>query len=79
MGCYDCHRSRVPFSPLPAQIQAMKSGADIFRDPPRTIFSRNAVTTANWFLKPEQMPRVLEIAIQTAISRRGVAVVTLPR
>src|ERR1700692_4484737 len=28
--------------------------------------------------QPEQMPRVLEIAMQTAISRRGVAVVTLP-
>jgi pyruvate dehydrogenase (quinone) len=27
---------------------------------------------------PDQMPRVLEIAIQTAISRRGVAVVTIP-
>src|SRR5262249_54142208 len=27
---------------------------------------------------PEQMPRVLEIAMQTAISRRGVAVVALP-
>src|SRR6202044_1929666 len=28
--------------------------------------------------QPEQMPRVLEIAIQTAISRRGVAVVVIP-
>jgi thiamine pyrophosphate-dependent acetolactate synthase large subunit-like protein len=26
----------------------------------------------------DQMPRVLEIAMQTAISRRGVAVITLP-
>ncbi len=27
---------------------------------------------------PEQMPRVLEIAMQTAVSRRGVSVITLP-
>ncbi len=27
---------------------------------------------------PEQMPRVLEIAIQAAVSRRGVAVVAIP-
>jgi len=27
---------------------------------------------------PEQMPRVLEIAMQTAVSRRGVSVVILP-
>ena len=27
---------------------------------------------------PEQMPRVLEIAMQTAISRRGVAVIAMP-
>jgi len=26
----------------------------------------------------EQMPRVLEIAMQTAISRRGVAVIVIP-
>src|ERR1700684_815320 len=29
-------------------------------------------------LQPEQMPRVLEIAMQTAISKRGVAVIALP-
>src|ERR1035437_6720883 len=28
--------------------------------------------------QPEQMPRVLEIAMQTALSRRGVAVIALP-
>ena len=28
--------------------------------------------------QPEQMPRVLEIAILTAISRRGVAVLAIP-
>src|SRR4029077_8424204 len=28
--------------------------------------------------EPEQMPRVLEIAMQTAISKRGVAVVAIP-
>jgi hypothetical protein len=27
---------------------------------------------------PEQMPRALEIAMQTAVSRRGVSVITLP-
>jgi pyruvate dehydrogenase (quinone) len=28
--------------------------------------------------QPEQMPRVLEIAVQTAVSRRGISVVVLP-
>ena len=27
---------------------------------------------------PEQMPRILEIAVQTAVSRRGVSVLVLP-
>ena len=77
-GLYDCHRSRVPVLAIAAQIPATKSAADIFRKPTRNISSPSAVITANWSRKPEQMPRVLEIAMQTAISRRGVAVIALP-
>jgi pyruvate dehydrogenase (quinone) len=55
----------------------MKSGADTFRRLILSICSRSAAITVSWY-QPEQMPRVLEIAMQTALSRRGVAVVTLP-
>jgi pyruvate dehydrogenase (quinone) len=45
------------------------------------ILSHHQLTTLNVAThpsQPEQMPRVLEIAMQTALSRRGVAVISLP-
>src|SRR5207244_2086104 len=66
------------FLPSPRKFQVRKLAAAIFRRRIRNIFSRNAATTASWFPIPEQMPRVLEIAMQTAIARHGVSVVAMP-
>jgi len=59
------------------KFQAMKSEVDISGDQTRHL-SRSAATIVNLFPKVEQMPRVLEIAMQTALSRRGVSVVAIP-
>jgi thiamine pyrophosphate-dependent acetolactate synthase large subunit-like protein len=56
----------------------LKSGVDIFRRLILSICSRSAAITGELVSQPEQMPRVLEIAMQTALSKRGVAVITLP-
>jgi pyruvate dehydrogenase (quinone) len=77
-GLYDCHRSRVPVLAIAAQIPSQEIGSGYFQETrPEHLFAQcshycEAVS------HPEQMPRVLEIAIQTAISRRGVSVVTIP-
>jgi pyruvate dehydrogenase (quinone) len=77
-GLYDCHRSRVPVLAIAAQIPSDELGSGYFQEThPEHLFaqcSHYCETIAH----PEQMPRILEIAMQTAISRRGVAVVVLP-
>src|SRR6201987_245256 len=77
-GLYDCHRSRVPVLAIAAQIPSAEIGSGYFQEThPDQLFSQCS-HYCELVSQPEQMPRVLEIAMQTAISRRGVAVVAIP-
>src|ERR1700694_1294422 len=77
-GLYDCHRSRVPVLAIAAQIPSNEIGSGYFQEThPEHLFAQCSPYCELWS-HPEQMPRVLEIAIQTAIARRGVSVVALP-
>jgi pyruvate dehydrogenase (quinone) len=77
-GLYDCHRSRVPVLAIAAQIPSNEIGSGYFQEThPEQLFAQCS-HYCELVSQPEQMPRVLEIAMQTALSRRGVAVVVLP-
>ena len=77
-GLYDCHRSRVPVLAIAAQIPSHEIGSGYFQEThPEHVFAQCS-HYCELISQPEQMPRVLEIAMQTALSRRGVAVVALP-
>src|ERR1700691_5732265 len=77
-GLYDCHRTRVPVLAIAAQIPSNEIGSGYFQEThPEHLFAQCS-DYCELISQAEQMPRVLEIAMQTAISRRGVAVVTLP-
>jgi len=77
-GLYDCQRNRVPVLAIAAQIPSPEIGSAYFQEThPEHLFAQCSHYT-ELISHPEQMPRVLEIAMQTAISRRGVAVITLP-
>jgi pyruvate dehydrogenase (quinone) len=77
-GLYDCHRSRVPVLAIAAQIPSSEVGSGYFQETdPEQLFA-NCSYYRELVSHPEQMPRVLEIAMQTAIAKRGVAVVTIP-
>jgi pyruvate dehydrogenase (quinone) len=77
-GLYDCHRSRVPVLAIAAQIPSNEMGSGYFQEThPEHLFAQCS-HYCELVSKPEQMPRILEIAMQTAISRRGVAVIALP-
>jgi pyruvate dehydrogenase (quinone) len=77
-GLYDCHRSRVPVLAIAAHIPSNEIGSNYFQETrPESLF-RECSHYCELISQAEQMPRVLEIAMQTAISRRGVAVVVLP-
>src|ERR1700740_3341392 len=77
-GLYDCHRSRVPVLAIAAQIPSNEVGSGYFQEThPEHLFAQCS-HYCELVSHPEQMPRVLELAIQTAVSRRGVAVVSIP-
>lgn len=77
-GLYDCHRSRVPVLAIAAQIPSSEIGSNYFQETnPQHLFAQCS-HYCELVSQPEQMPRTLEIAIQTATSRRGVSVVALP-
>jgi pyruvate dehydrogenase (quinone) len=77
-GLYDCHRSRVPVLAIAAQIPSHEIGSGYFQETrPEHLFAQCS-QYCELVSQPEQMPRVVEIAIQSALSRRGVAVVALP-
>jgi pyruvate dehydrogenase (quinone) len=77
-GLYDCHRSRVPVLAIAAQIPSHEIGSGYFQEThPEHLFAQCS-HYCELVSQPEQMPRVLEIAIQSALARRGVSVVAIP-
>src|SRR6201992_1477654 len=77
-GLYDCHRSRVPVLGIAAQIPSAEMGSSYFQEThPEHLFAQCS-HYCELVSDVSQMPRVLEIAMQTAISKRGVSVIALP-
>jgi pyruvate dehydrogenase (quinone) len=77
-GLYDCHRSRVPVLAIAAQIPSDEIGSNYFQETnPQHLFQQCS-HYCEQVSQPGQMPRLLEIAIQTAVARRGVSVVSIP-
>ena len=77
-GLYDANRSRVPVLAIASHIPSYEIGSQYFQEThPESIF-RECSHYCELISQAEQMPRVLEIAIQTALAKRGVAVVILP-
>jgi len=77
-GLYDCHRSRVPVLAIAAQIPSQEIGSGYFQETnPQSLF-KDCSHYCELISQADQMPRVLGIAMRTAITKRGVAVVVIP-
>jgi pyruvate dehydrogenase (quinone) len=77
-GLFDCHRSRVPVLAIAAHIPSSEIGSGYFQEThPQELF-RECSHYCELVSDPAQMPRVLEIAIRTAIGERGVSVIVIP-
>ena len=77
-GLFDANRSRVPVLAVAAHIPRVEIGDTYFQEThPQELF-RECSVYCELVSVPEQLPRVLEIAMRTALQRRGVAVVVVP-
>ena len=77
-GLYDANRSRVPVLAIAAHIPEDEIGSQYFQEThPQNLF-RECSVYCELVSEPEQMPRVLEIAMRMALARGGVGVVVVP-
>jgi len=77
-GLFDCHRNRVPVLAIAAQIPSYEIGSGYFQETRPDHLFQECSHYCELISQPEQMPRVLGIAMRTAITKRGVAVVIIP-
>jgi pyruvate dehydrogenase (quinone) len=77
-GLYDCQRSHAPVLAIASHIPSSEIGTGYFQETHPTLLFQECSHYCELIATPKQMPRVLQIAMQTAVSRRGVAVVVLP-
>jgi pyruvate dehydrogenase (quinone) len=77
-GLYDANRSGTPVLAIAAHIPREEIGGAYFQEThPQELF-RECSVYAELVSVPDQLPRVLEIAMRSALERGGVAVVIIP-
>ncbi len=77
-GLFDAHRNRVPVLAIASHIPSSEIGGGYFQEThPQELF-RECSVYCEMIGDPSQLPWVLEIAMRTAVEKRGVAVVVVP-
>src|SRR5262249_10698666 len=77
-GLFDAHRSLAPVLAIAAHIPSSKIATGSFQRPPPDPLCRECSHYCELVCNPRQFPRVLQTAMQHAISKRGVSVIVLP-
>ncbi|MEU4084099.1 pyruvate dehydrogenase [Streptomyces aureus] len=77
-GLYDAHRSMAPVLALASQIPSGEIGLGYFQETHPDQLFRECSHYSELISNPQQMPRLLQTAIQNAVGRSGVSVVALP-
>ncbi|MFJ9038110.1 pyruvate dehydrogenase [Streptomyces sp. NPDC102406] len=77
-GLYDAHRSMAPVLALASHIPSGEIGLGFFQETHPDRLFQECSHYCEMISSPKQMPRVLQTAIQHAVGRSGVSVVTLP-
>ncbi|HOQ22665.1 MAG TPA: ubiquinone-dependent pyruvate dehydrogenase [Microbacterium sp.] len=77
-GLFDANRTRVPVLAIASHIPSAEIGSSYFQEThPQELF-RECSVYSELVGDPSQLPWVLEIAMRTAVEKRGVAVVVVP-
>jgi pyruvate dehydrogenase (quinone) len=77
-GLFDANRSRVPVVAIASHIPGDEIGGEYFQEThPQDLF-RECSVYCELAAVPEQLPRMLEMAMRAALQRGGVGVVVVP-
>ena len=77
-GLFDCHRSMAPVLAIASHIPTTEIGTAFFQETHPEILFRECSHYCELISNPKQVPRVLHIAMQSAVGKGGVGVVVLP-
>ncbi|MFC0438671.1 pyruvate dehydrogenase [Kutzneria buriramensis] len=77
-GLYDAHRTGAPVLAIASHIPSTQIGTNYFQEThPQHLFLECSAY-CELVSRPEQLPRLQRIAMQTALAKQGVAVLVLP-
>jgi len=76
-GLYDCNRSGAPVLAIAAHVPSSEIGTSYFQETHPELIFQECSKYCETIASGRQMPRVLQIAMQHAISLKGVAVIAL--
>ncbi|AXB42153.1 pyruvate dehydrogenase [Amycolatopsis albispora] len=77
-GLFDAHRSGAPVLAIASHIPSAQVGTGFFQETHPDRLFVECSHFSELVSQPEQMPRLLRIAMQTAIGKGGVSVLTIP-
>ena len=77
-GLYDCYRSRVPVLAIAAQIPSREIGSSYFQETHPELLFNECSHYCELASQADQIQRILDIAMRTALSLSGVSVIVLP-
>ncbi|MFB6834924.1 thiamine pyrophosphate-dependent enzyme [Streptomyces hydrogenans] len=77
-GLYDAAKSGAPVLAICGQVPLSEVGGDYFQEVDNDLLFRDVAVYRATVTSPAQMPRLLESAVRAAVTRRGVAVLTVP-
>ncbi|MET7756677.1 thiamine pyrophosphate-dependent enzyme [Streptomyces sp. NPDC005389] len=77
-GLYDAAKSGAPVLAICGQVPLSEVGGDYFQEVDNDLLFRDVAVYRATVTSPTQMPRLLESAVRAAVTRRGVAVLTVP-
>jgi pyruvate dehydrogenase (quinone) len=76
-GLFDAQRSRTPVLAIASQVPSSEVGTQYFQETHPERIYRECSVFCELVTTPEQMPRLLELAIRAAVEEGGVAVLVL--
>ncbi|GAA1857732.1 pyruvate dehydrogenase [Pseudonocardia ailaonensis] len=77
-GLYDAKKSHAPVLAICGQVPLAELGSDYFQEVDNDLLFRDVAVFTRTVTSPEQLPYLLEMAVNAANQHQGVAVLTLP-
>jgi pyruvate dehydrogenase (quinone) len=77
-GLYDCYRNRVPVLAIAAHIPSREIGSSYFQETHPELLFNECSHYCELASHADQIQRILDIAMRTALSLSGVSVIVLP-